>query len=83
MLVIDTAAIRRFVHAHGPQLIQHAIRVRSIASAHAEKTLAKFLDVAGLFDTVFAAARLGDGSARVVIGGIVNGPVPPEAAAVR
>jgi hypothetical protein len=59
LLFIDTAAIRRFLHAHGPQLIQHAIRVRSITSEHAEKTLAKFLDVAGLFDTVFAAARLG------------------------
>ncbi|HUE15367.1 MAG TPA: hypothetical protein VMR25_14460 [Planctomycetaceae bacterium] len=83
LLFIDTAAIRRFLHAHGPQLIQHAIRVRSITSEHAEKTLAKFLDVAGLFDTVFAAARLGDGSARVVIGGIVNGPATSEAASAR
>jgi len=74
ILFVDTAAIRRFLHEHGPQLIQHAIRVHSINSEHAENTLAKFLDVAGLFDTVFAAGRLGDGSARVVIGGIVNGP---------
>jgi hypothetical protein len=74
VLFVDAAAIRRFLHEHGPQLIQHAIRVHSINSEHAEKTLAKFLDVAGLFDTVFAAGRLGDGSVRVVIGGIVNGP---------
>jgi hypothetical protein len=83
LFFIDTAAIRRFLHAHGPQLVQHAIRVRSITSEHAEKTLAKFLDVAGLFDTVFAAGRLGDGSARVVIGGIVNGPATSEAAAAH
>jgi hypothetical protein len=74
VLFVDTAAIRRFLHEHGPQLVEHAIHVHSITSEHAEKTLAKFLDVAGLFDTVFAAGRLGDGSARVVVGGIVNGP---------
>jgi hypothetical protein len=83
ILFIDTAAIRRFLHAHGPQLVQHAIRVGSIPPAHAEKTLAKFLDVTGLFDTVFAAARVGDGSARLVIGGIVNGPADRETAAAR
>jgi hypothetical protein len=83
VLFIDTAAIRRFLHAHGPELIQHATRVHTMTPAHAEATLAKFLDVADLFDTVFAAARLGDGSARVVIGGIVNGPATSEAAAVR
>lgn len=83
ILFVDTAAIRRFLQAHGPQLVQHAIRVGSIPPAHAEKALAKFLDVTGLFDTLFAAGRLDEGSVRLVIGGIVNGPAAPETAATR
>ena len=83
ILYIDTAAMRRFLDSHGKQLIEHAVRVGSIPPAHAEKALAKFMDVTGLFDAVFVAARLGDGSARLVIGGIVNVPATAETAAAR
>jgi hypothetical protein len=83
ILYIDTAAMRRFLENHGKQLIQHAVRVGSIPTAHAEKALAKFMDVTGLFDAVFVAARLGDGSARIVIGGVVNVPGNSETAAAH
>jgi hypothetical protein len=83
ILYIDTAAIRRFLDVHGKQLIEHAVRVGSIPTAHAEKALAKFMDVTGLFDAVFVAARLGDGSARLVIGGVVNVPATPDSTAAR
>jgi hypothetical protein len=83
ILYIDTVAIRRFLDTHGQQLIEHAVRVGSIPPAHAEKALAKFVDVTGLFDAVFVAARLGDGSARLVIGGIVNVPATAESTAAR
>jgi hypothetical protein len=83
VLFVDTAAVRRFLNAHGVQLLEHAIRVRSITPDHAQKALTRFLDVAGLFDTVFAAGRLGNGSFRVVLGGVVEGPTVPEAAAAR
>jgi len=83
ILYIDTAAMRRFLETHGKQLIEHAVRVGSIPSAHAEKALDKFMDVTGLFDSVFVAARLGDGSARIVIGGVVNVPAHSETAAAQ
>lgn len=83
ILYIDTAAMRRFLETHGKQLIEHAVRVGSIPSAHAERALDKFMDVTGLFDSVFVAARLGDGSARIVIGGVVNVPVHSETAAAQ
>lgn len=72
VLFIDTAAVRRFLREHGPQLVQHCVRMRSLASQDAEKSLREFLDVTGLFDAVFAAGRLGDGSARLVLGGVVS-----------
>jgi hypothetical protein len=75
--------MRQFLETHGKQLIEHAVRVGSIPPAHAEKALAKFMDVTGLFDAVFVAARLGDGSARIVIGGVVHVPVHSETAAAH
>jgi hypothetical protein len=83
ILYVDTAAVRRFLESHGKQLIEHAVRVGSIPPTHAEKALAKFMDVTGLFDAVFVAARLGDGSARIVIGGVVNVPGHSETAAAH
>jgi hypothetical protein len=83
VLFIDTAAIRRFLGVHGAQLVEHAVRTGTVSSAQAERTLAKTLDYAGLFDNVFAAIRLGDGTARVVIGGVVNGPTSSESAAIH
>jgi hypothetical protein len=83
IVYIDTAAIRRFLDKHGKQLIEHAVRVGSIPPGHAEHALAKFRDVTSLFDAVFVAARLGDGTARVVVGGVVNIPGTPESTAAR
>ncbi|HET6328106.1 MAG TPA: hypothetical protein VFG04_25710 [Planctomycetaceae bacterium] len=72
VIYIDTAAIRRFLVEHGKQLVQHATRVRSISAGDANDVLAHFLDVASLFDSVFAAGRIGEGSARLVVGGVIQ-----------
>jgi hypothetical protein len=72
LIYIDTAAIRRFLVEHGQQLVQHAARVRSISSGDANEILTQFLDVASLFDAVFAAGRIGEGNARLVIGGVIQ-----------
>jgi hypothetical protein len=72
VIYIDTAAIRRFLVGHGQQLVQHATRVRSISSGAANEVLTHFLDVASLFDSVFAAGRVGEGSARLVVGGVIQ-----------
>ena len=80
VLFIDTAAIRRFLREHGPQLVQHCVHMRSLASEDAEKSLREFLDVTGLFDAVFAAGRSGDGSARLVLGGVVGAASKSNAA---
>ena len=72
MIYIDTAAIRRFLVEHGQQLVQHATRVRSISSGSANEVLTHFLDVASVFDSVFAAGRIGEGSARLVVGGVIQ-----------
>jgi hypothetical protein len=72
VIYIDTAGIRRFLVEHGQQLVQHASRVRSISSADANEVLTHFLDVASLFDAVFAAGRIGEGSARLVVGGVIQ-----------
>ena len=72
VIYVDTAAIRRFLVEHGQQLVQHAARVRSISPGDANEVLTHFLDVASLFDTVFAAGRIGEGSARLVIGGVIQ-----------
>ncbi len=74
ILFIDTAAIRQFLARHGGELMQHAVRCRSISLERAKETLSDFLDVAGLFDVVFAAGRLGDGTARLVVGGVAEAP---------
>jgi hypothetical protein len=80
VVYIDTAGIRRFLVEHGQQLVQHATRVRSISSADANEVLTRFLDVASLFDTVFAAGRVGEGSARLVVGGVIqNDPIAKAA----
>ncbi len=80
VVYIDTAGIRRFLVEHGQQLVQHATRVRSIRSADANEVLSRFLDVASLFDTVFAAGRVGEGSARLVVGGVIqNDPIAKAA----
>ena len=83
VLFIDTAALRRFLHGTGPNFSNTRCRIRSITPDHAQKTLTRFLDVAGLFDTVFAAGRLGNGTFRIVLGGVVEGATVPEAAAAR
>jgi hypothetical protein len=86
VIYIDTAAIRRLLAEHGQQLIRHATRVRSIRPEDANEALSHFLDVASLFDAVFAAGRVGEGQARLVLGGVIQpqvaaGPVgPPQAA---
>jgi hypothetical protein len=72
VIYIDTAGIRRFLIEHGQQLVQHASRVRSISPADANEILTHFLDVASLFDVVFAAGRIGEGSARLVVGGVIH-----------
>jgi hypothetical protein len=72
VIYIDTAAIRRFLVEHGQQLVQHASRVRSISPGDANEVLTHFLDVASLFDAVFAAGRIGEGSARLVLGGVIQ-----------
>jgi hypothetical protein len=72
VIYIDTAGIRRFLVEHGPQLVQHAAHVRSISPADANEVLTHFLDVASLFDVVFAAGRISEGSARVVVGGVID-----------
>jgi hypothetical protein len=72
VIYIDTAAIRRFLVEHGQQLVQHATRVRSISPGAANEVLTHFLDVASLFDSVFAAGRIGEGSARLVVGGVIQ-----------
>jgi hypothetical protein len=72
VIYIDTAGIRRFLVEHGQQLVQHATRVRSISPADANDVLTHFLDVASLFDSVFAAGRLSEGSARLVVGGVIQ-----------
>lgn len=85
VIYIDTAAIRRLLVEHGQQLIRHATRVRSIRPDDANEVLTNFLDVASLFDAVFAAGRVGDGQARLVLGGVIQpqavaGPGgPPQA----
>jgi hypothetical protein len=81
VLYIDTAGIRRFLVEHGQQLVQHAARVRSISSADANEVLTHFLDVATLFDSVFAAGRIGEGSARLVVGGVIQPESVAKAAA--
>jgi len=81
VLYIDTAGIRRFLVEHGQQLVQHAARVRSISSADANEVLTHFLDVASLFDSVFAAGRIGEGSARLVVGGVIQPESVAKAAA--
>jgi hypothetical protein len=77
VIYIDTAAIRRFLVEHGRELVQHATRVRSISTGDANEVLTHFLDVASLFDSVFAAGRISEGSARLVVGGVIQ----PEAVA--
>jgi hypothetical protein len=72
VIYIDTAGIRRFLVEHGQQLVQHASRVRSISPTDANEVLTHFLDVASLFDAVFAAGRIGEGSARLVVGGVIQ-----------
>jgi hypothetical protein len=72
VIYVDTAAIRRFLVEHGQQLVQHAARVRSISPGAANEVLTHFLDVASLFDAVFAAGRIGEGSARLVVGGVIQ-----------
>jgi hypothetical protein len=72
VIYIDTAAIRRLLVEHGQQLIRHATRVRSIRSEDAKEALTNFLDVASLFDAVFAAGRVGEGEARLVLGGVIH-----------
>ena len=80
VVYIHTAGIRRFLVEHGQQLVQHATRVRSISSADANEVLTRFLDVASLFDVVFAAGRIGEGSARLVVGGVIqNDPIAKAA----
>jgi|HubBroStandDraft_6_1064221.scaffolds.fasta_scaffold53511_3 hypothetical protein len=81
VLYVDTAGIRRFLVEHGQQLVQHAARVRSISSADANEVLTHFLDVASLFDSVFAAGRIGEGSARLVVGGVIQPESVAKAAA--
>jgi hypothetical protein len=81
VIYIDTAAIRRFLVEHGQQLVQHAARVRSINTADANEVLTHFLDVTSLFDVVFAAARIGEGKARLVLGGVIQPEPFAESAA--
>ncbi len=83
VLYIDAAAIRRMIAAHRAELVQYASSTHLISPAAADESLSQCLDIAGVVDKVFAAMRLGDGTARVVIGGIVNGPTPSESAATR
>jgi hypothetical protein len=83
VLYIDAAAIRRIIAAHRAELVQYASSTHLISPAEADESLSQCLDIAGVVDKVFAAMRLGDGTARVVIGGIVNGPTPSESAATR
>ncbi len=82
VIYVDTAAIRRFLVEHGQQLVQHATRVRSVSSHDANEVLTHFLDVASLFDSVFAAGRIGEGSARLVVGGVIQPEPVAKAAAV-
>jgi hypothetical protein len=87
VIYVDTAAIRRFLVEHGQQLVQHATRVRSISTGDANEVLTHFLDVASLFDSVFAAGRISEGSARLVVGGVIQPEVvakavPPSGAAI-
>ncbi|HEV8002829.1 MAG TPA: hypothetical protein VGP63_23285, partial [Planctomycetaceae bacterium] len=42
------------------------------SSGAANEVLTHFLDVASLFDSVFAAGRVGEGSARLVVGGVIQ-----------
>ncbi len=80
IIYIDTAGIRRFLVEHGQQLVQHATRMKSIKSADANEALTRFLDVSSLFDNVFAAGRIGEGSARLVVGGVIqNDPLAKTA----
>jgi hypothetical protein len=81
VIYIDTAGIRRFLVEHGQQLVQHASRVRSISPGDANEVLTHFLDVASLFDSVFAAGRIGEGSARLVVGGVIHPESVAKAAA--
>jgi hypothetical protein len=83
VLYIDAAAIRRMIAAHRAELVQYASSTCLISPAAADESLSQCLDIAGVVDKVFAAMRLGDGTARIVIGGIVNGPTPSESAATR
>jgi hypothetical protein len=83
VLYIDAAAIRRMIAAHRAELVQYASSTCLISPAAADESLSQCLDIAGVVDKVFAAMRLGDGTARIVIGGIVNGPSPSESAATR
>ena len=83
VLYIDAAAIRRMIAAHRAELVQYASSTHLISPAAADESLSQCLDIAGVVDKVFAAMRLGDGTARIVIGGIVNGPTPSESAATR
>ena len=55
--------------------------MRSISSADANEVLTHFLDVASLFDSVFAAGRIGEGSARLVVGGVIQPESVAKAAA--
>jgi hypothetical protein len=83
VLYIDAAAIRRMIAAHRAELVQYASSTCLISPAAADESLSQCLDIAGVVDKVFAAMRLGDGTARIVIGGIVNGPTPSESATTR
>ncbi|HEX4072754.1 MAG TPA: hypothetical protein VHX68_16355 [Planctomycetaceae bacterium] len=83
VLYIDAAAVRRMIAAHRAELVQYASSTHLISPAAADESLSQCLDIAGVVDKVFAAMRLGDGTARIVIGGIVNGPTPSESAATR
>jgi hypothetical protein len=83
VVYVDTAVLRRMVAAHRAELVQYATSTQLISAAAAEEMLSKCLDLAGTVDKVFAATRLGDGTARVVIGGIVNAPAASESAAAR
>jgi hypothetical protein len=79
ILFVDAAGISAFVREHGQQLIQQAVRCRSLDPSETEKTVRGLLDVAALFDAVFAAGRLENGSIRIVAGGVVEDSVSLDA----